>query len=170
MPLVLAERRLLICVPACLLPGGPSSPEWTLKGLPCASKLTLPSSLSQALTVPGGCPECGAPTPIVQTDMLRATVGEAWGRRPVWSLRPGVKPQLQELPSYVSVSSVFVCLASLGLSCDIRTPSWQHAPRPGIKPGPPTLGARSLSLWTTREVPWFLFLLPQTLWALIPHW
>ena len=83
--------------------GGPSSPEWTLKGLPCTSQLTLPSSLSQALTVPSGHPECGALTPIVQTDVLRATVGEAWGRRPVWSLRPGVKPQLQELPSYVSL-------------------------------------------------------------------
>ena len=26
-------------------------------------------------------------------------------------------------------------------------------PRPGIEPGPPALGAQSLTHWTTREVP-----------------
>ena len=26
-------------------------------------------------------------------------------------------------------------------------------PQPGIEPGPPALGARSLNCWTTREVP-----------------
>ena len=29
-------------------------------------------------------------------------------------------------------------------------------PRPGIEPGPPALGARSLTHWTTREVPTLL--------------
>ena len=39
------------------------------------------------------------------------------------------------------------------LSCDM----WALAPWPGIEPGPPALGAWSLSHWTTREVPslWF---------------
>lgn len=102
--LVLAECRLLSRVPAFPLSDGPSSPEWILKGLRHTLQLTLPSSLSQALTVASGRPECEALTPIVQTDVRRETVGEAWGRRPVWSLRPGVKPQFQELPSYVSLS------------------------------------------------------------------
>ena len=31
---------------------------------------------------------------------------------------------------------------------------WNLVPQPGIKPGPPALGAQSyLSHWTTREVP-----------------
>ena len=30
---------------------------------------------------------------------------------------------------------------------------WDLVPWPGIKPGPPALGMRSLSYWTTREVP-----------------
>ena len=30
-------------------------------------------------------------------------------------------------------------------------------PRPGIKPVPPALGARSLNQWTTREVPQLIF-------------
>ena len=32
------------------------------------------------------------------------------------------------------------------------------APRPGIEPMPPALGAQSLNHWTTREVPAFFFL------------
>ena len=35
------------------------------------------------------------------------------------------------------------------LSCGV----WDIVPWPGIKPGPPALGAWSLSHWTTREVP-----------------
>ena len=34
---------------------------------------------------------------------------------------------------------------------------WDLVPQPGIKPGPPALGARSLTHWTTRKVPTFLF-------------
>ena len=34
---------------------------------------------------------------------------------------------------------------------------WDLVPRPGIEPRPPALGARSLSHWTTREVPWCIF-------------
>ena len=36
-----------------------------------------------------------------------------------------------------------------GLSCSM----WVLVSQPGIKPGPPALGTRSLSHWTTREVP-----------------
>ena len=35
---------------------------------------------------------------------------------------------------------------------------WDLVPWPGIEPGPPALGVWSLSHWTTREVPLFLFL------------
>ena len=35
------------------------------------------------------------------------------------------------------------------LSCGMR----DLVPRPGIEPGPPALGAQSLTHWTTREVP-----------------
>ena len=30
---------------------------------------------------------------------------------------------------------------------------WDLVPGPGIEPGPPAVGARSLTRWTTREVP-----------------
>ena len=30
---------------------------------------------------------------------------------------------------------------------------WDLVPRPGIEPGPPALVARSLTHWTTREIP-----------------
>ena len=36
-----------------------------------------------------------------------------------------------------------------GLSCSM----WDLVPWPGIEPRPPTLGAWSLSHWTTMEVP-----------------
>ena len=41
-------------------------------------------------------------------------------------------------------------------NCDMQTFSrsmWNLVPWPGMEPGPPVLGARSLSHWTTREVP-----------------
>ena len=58
---------------------------------------------------------------------------------------------------------LFIYLAALGLSCSM----WDLAPWPGIKPGPPALGAQSLSHWTTREVPpsWFLMPILRT-WGL----
>ena len=40
-------------------------------------------------------------------------------------------------------------LAAPDLSCSM----WDLVPQPGIKPGPPALGAWSLTHWTTREVP-----------------
>ena len=72
-------------------------------------------------------------------------------------------------------------LAAPGLSCSMQALSLQHAdflvaacgllvaacrllvatcmrdlvPQQGIKPGPPALGARSLTHWTAREVPVF---------------
>ena len=42
-------------------------------------------------------------------------------------------------------------MAGLSLSCGI----WDLVPWPGMEPGPPTLGAWSLSLKTAREVPHF---------------
>ena len=41
----------------------------------------------------------------------------------------------------------FLYLAVPGLSCSMR----DLVPCPGIEPGPPALGAWSLSPWTTRE-------------------
>ena len=46
-----------------------------------------------------------------------------------------------------------IYLAVLGLSCG----PWDPVPCPGIKPGPPALGAQNLSHWTNREVPFCLF-------------
>ena len=46
-------------------------------------------------------------------------------------------------------------------SCSMQTLSWgmwDLIPRPGMEPGPPVLGAWSLSHWTTREVLRILFL------------
>ena len=43
------------------------------------------------------------------------------------------------------------------LSCSV----WDLVPRAGIEPGPPALGAWSLSYWTTREVPTHLFARPS---------
>ena len=42
-----------------------------------------------------------------------------------------------------------IYLAALGLSCSM----WHLVPWPGIKSGSPALGIRSLSRWTTKEVP-----------------
>ena len=42
-----------------------------------------------------------------------------------------------------------IYLFTSGLSCSMR----DLRPQPGIEPGPPALGAWSLSHWTTREVP-----------------
>ena len=38
---------------------------------------------------------------------------------------------------------------------------WDVVPWPGIEPGPPALGAWSLSHWTTRELPACFLLIPQ---------
>ena len=44
---------------------------------------------------------------------------------------------------------IYIYIAALGLSYSM----WDLVPWPGIEPGPPALGAWSLSHWTTREVP-----------------
>ena len=44
---------------------------------------------------------------------------------------------------------LLIYLAAQGVSCDM----WDLVPQPGIKPGPPALGAKGLNHWTTREVP-----------------
>ena len=51
-----------------------------------------------------------------------------------------------------------VLVAECGIfSCS----TWDLVPWPGIEPGPPALGAQSLSHWTTREIPEFrIFLSP----------
>ena len=44
----------------------------------------------------------------------------------------------------------------LFLSCGVRTLSCgmrDLVPQPGVEPGPPALGAQSLTYWTTPEVP-----------------
>ena len=47
----------------------------------------------------------------------------------------------------------------LGLSCGV----WNPVSRPGIEPWPTALGMRSLSHWTTEEVPTlFINLCPLT--------
>ena len=43
----------------------------------------------------------------------------------------------------------FLAFTALVLSCS----TWDLVPQPGIKPGPPALGAKGLNHWTTREVP-----------------
>ena len=43
------------------------------------------------------------------------------------------------------------------LSCGMQ----DLVPQPGIKPGPPALGVRSLTHWTTREVPPNIFITPK---------
>ena len=61
---------------------------------------------------------------------------------------------------------LFIYLAALGLSCgmqDLSCGMWDLVPRPGIEPGPPALGARSLNHWTTREVPTWSFYIQKML-------
>ena len=60
----------------------------------------------------------------------------------MWDLPCGMQDLL------VAACGIFSC-SRRTLSCSM----WDLVPRPGIKPGPPALGARSLSHWTTREVP-----------------
>lgn len=68
--------------------------------------------------------------------------------------------------------SVILCVTCKIFSCGRRTLScgaWDQVPRPEFEPGPPALGAWSLSHWTTREVPsrLFSFLLLFTFWLLL---
>ena len=46
------------------------------------------------------------------------------------------------------VKLLFIYLTALGLSCGMQ----DLVPWPGIEPGPPALGVRNLSHWTTRGV------------------
>ena len=47
------------------------------------------------------------------------------------------------------VFKIFMYLTALGLSGSM----WDLVPQPGIEPRPSALGTRSLSHWTTRDVP-----------------
>ena len=52
-----------------------------------------------------------------------------------------------------SMKTLSCCMWTLVVAC-----MWDLVTRPGIEPRPPALGARSLTHWTTREVPevlWF---------------
>ena len=50
------------------------------------------------------------------------------------------------------------------LNCSV----WDLVPWPEIEPGPPALGAQSLSPWTTREVPNLIcFLDASLIWLLV---
>ena len=51
---------------------------------------------------------------------------------------------------FVAACGIFVVACRI-FSCGM----WDLVPWPGIKPGPPALGGRSLNCWTTREVPGF---------------
>ena len=44
---------------------------------------------------------------------------------------------------------------------------WDLVPWPGIEPGPPALGAQSLSHWPSKEVPLHLFFFSCLLWSII---
>ena len=54
-----------------------------------------------------------------------------------------------------SGSLVVSCGLFLVAACGLLVAAcmWDLVPRPGIEPGPPVLGVRSLTHWTTREVP-----------------
>ena len=65
----------------------------------------------------------------------------------------------QEIP--YNVWGFFVFWGALGLSGGMWTLNsslWDLGPCPGIKSGPPALGAYSLNQWTTRDPPYSLFL------------
>ena len=51
--------------------------------------------------------------------------------------------------------SLFIWLSQISVvACRIFSCTmWDPVPRPGIKPGPLTLGMQSLNHWTTRGVP-----------------
>ena len=54
---------------------------------------------------------------------------------------------------YLFIFSMFIHLAAPALSCGVR----DLVPRPGLEPGPPALGARSLTPWTAGQVRKMLF-------------
>ena len=92
---------------------------------------------------------------------------EAWGSSPLPASRQDFPSQshtsllFKKKKNYLFIWLCRVLVAACGIfSCGMQTLScgmWDPAPRPGIEPGPPVLGARILSHWTTREVPSLLF-------------
>ena len=70
---------------------------------------------------------------------------------------------LSKFPHFKKKMCIYVCLnlAALGLSCS----KWDLVSRPGMEPGPPPLGARSLNHRITREVPKFSHFYKHT-----SHW
>ena len=60
----------------------------------------------------------------------------------------GTRHLLIFILKYLFVWLLWVFAACELFSCGV----WDLVPQPGMKPGPPALGARSLSHWTLREV------------------
>ena len=76
---------------------------------------------------------------------------------------PGIAWNIENhlsMPLFIHFLYLFI-LAVLGLGCGMQDifscGMWDPFPWPEIKPRTPTLGAQSLSQWTTREVPSFTF-------------
>ena len=66
-----------------------------------------------------------------------------------WVLSSKAWPRFVTLTSLMCISYLFIYLAALGLNCSMQ----DQVPWPGIEPQFPVLEAKSLSHWTTREVP-----------------
>ena len=66
-----------------------------------------------------------------------------------WVVSSKAWPRFAALTSLMCISYLFIYLAALGLNCSTQ----DQVPWPGIEPQLPVLEARSLSHWTTREVP-----------------
>ena len=87
-----------------------------------------------------------------------------------WFPPPGPKgfSYLDCLPFFCSVSKIlkiiiiyylliWLCWVLVAAWEIFSSEMWDLVPWPGIEPRPPALGAQSLSHWTTREVPVFIF-------------
>ena len=56
---------------------------------------------------------------------------------------------------YFWLCRVFIaaCLIAAYVGFSVAACMWDLVPQPRIEPGPPALGAQSLTHWTTREAP-----------------
>ena len=79
---------------------------------------------------------------------------------------------MKKRPIYVKLKSLFIylfrlrwvlaapggifiaaCLIAAYVGFSVAACMWDLVPQPRIEPGPPALGAQSLTHWTTREAP-----------------
>ena len=82
--------------------------------------------------------------------------------KPSWESSADQPNSRAHLLSFLIFTYLFI-LAALALRCGTRDlrcgmwtlscGMWDLVPWPGIEPGPPALGAQSLSHWTTRDIP-----------------